>query len=88
MEMHKGCSTIYLKPFAAWGCKEASPVGKQDGEIWLLVPFSLQRVGWRLSNQLVEPLSIWSLIFQSGGNTSTYAKAQPENTQKPSELLV
>lgn len=59
--MYTGCSAIYLTPFAAWGCRETSPVGNLDVAVGLLVPFSLKGVGWRLSNWPVKP--VWSPSF-------------------------
>lgn len=64
--MYTGCSAVYLTPFAAWGCKGTSPVGKLDVTVGLLVPLSLKGVGWGLSNGPVKPFSVRSLSFSRG----------------------
>lgn len=67
--MYTGFSAMYLKPFAPWGYKETSTVGKLDVKIGFLVPLALQWVDWRLSSGLVELLLIWLLSFSRAEST-------------------
>lgn len=80
--MYTGCSAIYVKPFAAMGCKEISPVGKLDLAIGLLLPSPLQREDQRLSNGPLKPFSIWSLSFSIAEGTPPPTQNHNQKTLK------
>lgn len=76
-----------FKTICCLGLQRNIPCGKAWHNTGLFVSFLLQWVGWSLSNGLVKPLSMCSLLF-SRAEITTYPKLQPKNVQKASELLL